>query len=78
MSREGQRREKPERLEIPREQKRLRPGLNHWGAKEEDGFQGGAKPLKRRCKAGMVLQEIAGVERIGWETIRDHLGGEKL
>jgi hypothetical protein len=75
---EGQRREKPERLEIPRKQKGLRPGLIVWGAKEEDGFQGGDKPLKRGCKAGMVLHTIAGVDKEGWETILDHLGGEKL
>lgn len=64
MDGEGQRREKPERLEIPREQRRLRPDLNRWGAKKEDGFQGGDKPLKRRCKAGMVLHEIARVDGI--------------
>jgi len=51
---EGQRREMPDRFKIPREHRRLRPGLNIWGAKKEDGFQGGDKPLKRRCEAGMV------------------------
>jgi hypothetical protein len=33
----------------------LRPGVNTWGAKKEDGLRDGSKPLKRRYKAGMVL-----------------------
>lgn len=49
------------------ESKSLRPGLNILGAKKEDGFQGGRKPLKRRCEAGMVSRGIARAER-GRET----------
>lgn len=57
----------PEEVRSPKRATASVPGVNIWGAKKEDGFQGGRKPLKQRCKAGMVLQEIARAER-GRET----------
>jgi hypothetical protein len=36
----------------------------HSGSAKGDGFFGGRKPLKRRCKAEQVLQRSAGAERV--------------
>jgi hypothetical protein len=43
----------PERSESPGEQE-LPTRINPPGSNEGDGFSGGGKPLKRRCKAVKV------------------------
>lgn len=57
----------PERSESPREQEPP-TRANPPGGTKGDGFPGGIKPLKRRCKAEGVLWESAGAER-GEETL---------
>jgi hypothetical protein len=48
----------------------------HSGSAKGDGFFGGRKPLKRRCKAEQVLQRSAGAEGI-LETGSPITGEEK-
>jgi hypothetical protein len=62
----AQRREAPERSEVPGEQE-LPTRLKYSGSAKGDGFFGGRKPLERRCKAEQVLQGSAGAEQ-GPET----------
>jgi hypothetical protein len=65
----------PERSESPREQEPL-TRVNPPGGTKGDGFPGGIKPLKRRCKAEVVLRKSAGAER-GEETLPRSPGRSK-
>jgi len=65
----------PERSESPREH-RPPARINIPGGTKGDGFPGGIKPLKRRCKAEGVLRKSAGAER-GGETRSRSPGGSK-
>jgi hypothetical protein len=65
--RQGSTAGEPERSEGPGEHEPL-ARFNPPGSTEGDGFSGGIKPLKRRCKAEGVLRESAGAER-GEETL---------
>jgi hypothetical protein len=65
--RQGSAAGEPERSEHPREHEPL-TRVNPPGGTKGDGFSGGIKPLKRRCKAEGVLWKSARAER-GEETL---------